>query len=44
MYNIHRDIPNNKWNVFEVVRGYEIFIRAFNSYDEANAYCNRAQS
>lgn len=38
-YTMHKDIPNNKWNVFEVLNGHEIFLRAFDTVDEARQFC-----
>jgi len=34
------DHPNKKWNVFEVLDGHEIFVQAFDTLNEAQAFCN----
>jgi len=30
----HYDRPNNKWNVFQIIDGHEIFIQAFDTLEE----------
>lgn len=37
-YKIHRDIPNNKWNLFRLDEGREYFVRAFDNLDDAQAF------
>lgn len=39
-YTCHYDHPNQKWNVFELVDGHEIFVQAFETLIEAQAFCN----
>jgi hypothetical protein len=41
MYVFHKDIPNQQWNVFEIVDGHEIYICSFGTLVEAQRYCNR---
>lgn len=41
MYTIHYDHPNQKWNVFEIVDMHEIFIRAFETLEEANEFISQ---
>lgn len=40
MYTYHYDHQNEQWNIFEVLRGYEIYICSVKTVDEAIAYCN----
>ncbi|APU89262.1 MAG: hypothetical protein DPW18_20395 [Chloroflexi bacterium] len=37
-YKIHKDRPNNKWNVFRLECGRENFVRAFDDLAEAQAF------
>jgi len=39
-FTCHYDHPNQKWNVFEVVDGHEIFICAFATLKEAQDFCD----
>lgn len=41
MYVFHKDIPNNQWNVFEIVGGHEIYICSFKTADKAQGYCDQ---
>jgi len=38
-YKIHYDHPNGRWNVFEVLRGHEVYIRSFETLAEARSFC-----
>ena len=39
MFTYRYDLQNDQWNVFEVLRGYEIFICSFKTLAEAQAWC-----
>ena len=39
MYRYHKDHPNQKWNVFKVVAGWEFFVCSFSTAEEARQYC-----
>lgn len=39
MYRYHKDHPNQKWNVFQVLAGMEFFIRSFDTLEEARDFC-----
>lgn len=39
-YTCHYDHPNQMWNVFELVDGHEFFVKAFETLEEAQAFCN----
>lgn len=41
MYTYHRDIPNNQWNVFEVVnKEHEVYVCSFSTAEKAKSYCD----
>ena len=37
----HRDIPNDRWNVFKVVDRREEFIAAFKHLKDAQTFCEK---
>lgn len=39
-YTVHFDVPNQKWNVFEVMYGHELFVQAFDTLKLAQSFCN----
>ena len=40
MYTYHKDIPNNQWNVFEVVnKEHEVYVCSFSTAEQAISYC-----
>lgn len=40
MFVYHKDIPNNQWNVFEIVDGHEIYTCSFTTAEKAKSYCD----
>lgn len=38
-YVYHKDLPNNRWNVFEVVNGRENYLRSFHELEDARDFC-----
>lgn len=43
-YTYHKDISNNKWNAFQDVDGHEVFVKSFNTAEEAKAFCEEKNS
>lgn len=41
IYTYHKDIPNDCWNVFEVVDGIELFHQSFATIEEAQMFCDQ---
>lgn len=39
-FTYHKDIPNNQWNIYEVVDGHEIYLFSFPTLQEAQDFCN----
>lgn len=39
-YVLHRDISENKWNVFKKVGFYEDFIQSFDELKDAQDFCD----
>lgn len=39
-YVYHYDVPNNRWNVFEVVDGRENYLRFFVELEDARDFCS----
>lgn len=41
MYVYHRDIPNNQWNVYEIVnKEHEVYICSYPTAEKAKSFCD----